>query len=329
MLVVYGDGTLIDAHVRDLPNYLTPGDVLVFNDTKVLPAALSGVRRARDAAGADISATINLVEPCGPDMWAALARPGKRLRIGDRIDFADGFAATVSDKRENGQTVLRFNKSGEALAAALDEFGAMPLPPYIARRRAADASDRETYQTSFAVGDPTSVAAPTAGLHFTPRLLSNIDQAGLIRETVRLTVGLGTFAPLKDEHLESGRLHAEWRSIDAEAADRINQARTNGQNCIAIGTTSLRSLESAATSDGMVHPVSGETDIFLRPGYDFRACDGLVTNFHLPASSLFMLVSALMSTQIMQAAYAHAIANAYRFYSYGDACLLLPNRSGA
>ena len=324
MLVVHSDGRLEDATVRDLPRYLSAGDALVFNDTRVIPAALKGVRPARNEMGSDVVVDVNLIQQLSEQSWLALARPGKRLKTGDKVIFADGLSATISEKREDGELVLAFSLSGEALHEAIETVGAMPLPPYIARRRAADETDRETYQTSFAGGDAKSVAAPTAGLHFTPRLLDEIDAAGIVREQVRLHVGLGTFAPLKDEQIAAGKLHEEWRQVTPDVADRLNRLRTNDQRCIAVGTTSLRTLESAASEDGIIHPVSGPTDIFLQPGYKFRAIDGLVTNFHLPESSLFMLVCAVMSTDIMQAAYAHAIAEGYRFYSYGDACLLLP-----
>ena len=324
MLVVHGDGRLEDATVRDLPRYLSPGDVMVFNDTRVIPAALKGIRPARDELGNDIPVDANLVERVDERTWRALARPGKRLKIGDKITFGEDFAAKVVSKLESGETVLQFDQSGMVLDAALDRFGAMPLPPYIARRRAADASDRDTYQTSFAGDDAKSVAAPTAGLHFTPRLLSEIDAAGITREQVRLHVGLGTFAPLKDEQIEAGKLHEEWRRVTPEVAARLNAARTDGKRCVAVGTTALRTLESATRPDKVIEAVTGPTDIFLMPGYEFRATDALVTNFHLPKSSLFMLVCALMGTEIMQAAYAHAVHENYRFYSYGDACLLLP-----
>lgn len=324
MLVVHGDGRLEDAQVRDLPNYLSAGDCLVFNDTRVIPAALKGVRPARDETGADVPVDANLVEPVDGLTWKALARPGKRLKPGDPIIFGEGFEAEVIEKTSDGETVLRFNRSGEALDAAIERFGAMPLPPYIARRRPADQSDRETYQTSFAGEEKRSVAAPTAGLHFTPRLLSEIERAGLVRETVRLHVGLGTFAPLKASQIESGRLHEEWRRVSAQTAAHLNEIRAAGHRCVAVGTTALRTLESSATPDRQIHESSGPTDVFLQPGYTFRATDALVTNFHLPRSSLFMLVCALMGTGTMQAAYAHAIAQGYRFYSYGDACLLLP-----
>ncbi|MEM1390751.1 MAG: tRNA preQ1(34) S-adenosylmethionine ribosyltransferase-isomerase QueA [Pseudomonadota bacterium] len=324
LLVVHGDGRLEDAAVRDLPHYLSSGDVMVFNDTRVLPAALKGVRGARDANGRDVPVDANLVERVNGNTWHALARPGKRLKVGDNIVFGDGFDSEVIDKLESGETVLKFAMGGTALDAALDRFGAMPLPPYIARKRAADAKDRETYQTSFASDEAQSVAAPTAGLHFTPRLLNEIDGAGILRDQVRLHVGLGTFAPLKDEQVEAQKLHEEWRRVTPEVAASLNRVRVGGKRCVAVGTTALRTLESAATTDKVIEAVTGPTDIFLMPGYEFRATDALVTNFHLPKSSLFMLVCALMGTEIMQKAYAHAVREKYRFYSYGDACLLLP-----
>lgn len=324
MLVVYGDGRLEDATVRDLPRYLDAGDHMVFNDTRVLPSALKGVRRARDKNGRDVDVDANLVERISPSDWLTLARPGKRLKIDDTIHFGNGFEAKIIGKRESGEIVLSFNVAGDALTKALDTFGAMPLPPYIARRRGADETDRDTYQTSFATGEAESVAAPTAGLHFTPRLLNEIDASGIVRERVRLHVGLGTFAPLQQSQIDAGRLHEEWRLVSDPVAARLNAARRNGQKCVAVGTTALRTLESAATPDGTIEAVCGPTDIFLRPGYTFRATDALVTNFHLPKSSLFMLVCAFLSTDVMQNAYAHAVSNDYRFYSYGDACLLLP-----
>lgn len=310
--------------MRDLPGYLKAGDVMVFNDTRVIPAALKGVRPARDDTGTDVAVDINLVERLSERQWLALGRPGKRLKPGDAIRFADGFEATIASKRPDGELVLEFTQSGTTLDQAIERHGAMPLPPYIARRRAADQSDRKTYQTSFAGDDAGSVAAPTAGLHFTPRLLTEIDAAGLRREQVRLHVGLGTFAPLKHEQIARGKLHEEWRHVSPAVAETLNLARAAGHRCVAVGTTALRTLESAAASDGQIEAATGPTDIFIQPGYRFRATDALVTNFHLPQSSLFMLVCALMGTEIMQAAYAHAIAEQYRFYSYGDACLLLP-----
>lgn len=324
MLVVHQDGRLEDAQVRDLPRFLSAGDQMVFNDTRVIPAALKGIRPARDAIGSDVSVDINLVERANQTDWLALARPGKRLRVGDCIRISDDLETRILDKRPDGDLVLRFSKSGADLDAAIDAAGMMPLPPYIARRRPADMRDRETYQTSFAGDDAQSVAAPTAGLHFTPRLLAEIDAAGIQRSDVRLHVGLGTFAPLKDEQIASGKLHEEWRQVTPAIADRLNTARSSGHKCVAVGTTALRTLESSATKDRVIEAATGPTDIFLQPGYAFRATDALVTNFHLPRSSLFMLVCALMGTEIMQSAYAHAIAQDYRFYSYGDACLLLP-----
>ena len=324
LLVVHGDGRLEDARVRDLPRYLSAGDTLVFNDTRVIPAALKGTRLARDSSGSDISIDANLVERVGPSEWRALARPGKRLKPGDRVIFGEGFEAAIVEKGDAGDIRLAFNLSGEALDLALDAYGAMPLPPYIARRRAADGRDRETYQTSFAGDEAESVAAPTAGLHFTPRLRDEIAAAGIDSETVRLHVGLGTFAPLKQSQLESGRLHEEWRRVSPEAAERLNAVRAAGRKVVPVGTTALRTLESSVGPDGQLIETMGPTDIFLKPGDRLQVTDALVTNFHLPESSLFMLVCALMGTDVMQAAYAHAIAQKYRFYSYGDACLLLP-----
>jgi S-adenosylmethionine:tRNA ribosyltransferase-isomerase len=324
LLVVHGDGRLEDAGVRDLPRYLNAGDVLVFNDTRVLPAALKGVRPARDEAGQDVACDVNLTERIDAANWRALARPGRRLKDGDTIVFAEGFTAEITGHHDGGEIGLRFSLEGDALTDALDRHGAMPLPPYIARRRPADAKDRETYQTEFAGEDAASVAAPTAGLHFTPRLLSECDAAGLVREKVRLHVGLGTFKPLEEKQLEENRLHQEWRRLTPETAERLNAARASGHRVVPVGTTAMRTLESCVDTDGILHPATGPTDIFLKPGDAVRGTDALVTNFHLPGSSLFMLVSALMGTDAMRAAYAHAIENDYRFYSYGDACLLLP-----
>jgi len=324
MLVVHRDGRLEDAFIRDLPRYLSAGDHLVFNDTRVIPAALNGTRFARDVTGSDVQVDINLVSQLSPTDWLALARPGKRLKIGDRIELSPDLSVAILKKHPDGELLLRFSKAGDALDQAIEHIGAMPLPPYIARRRPADTSDRETYQTSFAGDEAKSVAAPTAGLHFTPRLLSELDAAGLVRTHVRLHVGLGTFAPLKDSQVEAGKLHEEWRQVTPDVAKDLNETRRSGAKCVAVGTTALRTLESCTTLDGVIEPASGPTDIFLQPGYAFRATDALVTNFHLPRSSLFMLVCALMGTEVMQAAYAHAITENYRFYSYGDACLLLP-----
>lgn len=324
MLVVHADGRLEDATVRDLPRFLSTGDVLVCNDTRVLPAALKGVRPARDGVSRDVEVDVNLVERIGGRDWLALARPGRRLKEDDIIQFADGFSARIAGRREGGEIHLTFDRDGEALDAALDAYGAMPLPPYIARRRPADASDRETYQTRFAGEEAASVAAPTAGLHFTERLLGEIEAAGIRRETVRLHVGLGTFKPLEEKHILENKLHAEWRRMTPDVAARLNAARAAGHRIVPVGTTAMRTLESCANADGTLRAASGPTDIFLKPGDAIRATDALMTNFHLPESSLFMLVCTLMGTDVMQAAYAHAIREGYRFYSYGDACLLLP-----
>lgn len=326
LLVVHGDGRLQDAGVLDLPDFLSPGDTLVFNDTRVLPAALKGVRPARDGASQDVAVDVNLVEERADGRWLALARPGRRLKAGDRLVFAEDFAAEIAGRRAGGEIELHFETTGTDLTQRLDRHGAMPLPPYIARRRAADARDRETYQTRYAGEEAKSVAAPTAGLHFTDRLMDRIDAAGLKRETVRLHVGLGTFAPLDETALKENRLHEEWRRLTPDVAARINAARAAGHRCVAVGTTAMRTLESCADREGRLHPATGPTDIFIKPGDAIRATDALVTNFHLPRSSLFMLVCALMGTNIMQAAYAHAVQSDYRFYSYGDACLLLPGR---
>ncbi|WP_353255720.1 tRNA preQ1(34) S-adenosylmethionine ribosyltransferase-isomerase QueA [Hyphomonas sp.] len=326
LLVVHGDGRLEDAGVRDLPRYLTAGDVLVFNDTRVLPAALKGVRPARDGVSRDVNTDVNLVERIEGARWLALARPGRRLKTGDTIQFTEGFSAVIAGRLEGGEIELEFDRDGDNLIAALEAHGAMPLPPYIARRRPADASDRETYQTAFAGDEAASVAAPTAGLHFTPRLLAEIEAASILREMVRLHVGLGTFKPLEDRHIEENRLHEEWRRLAPEVAARLNAARRAGRRIVPVGTTAMRTLESCADEAGVLNAATGPTDIFLKPGDPVRATDALVTNFHLPASSLFMLVCTLMGTDVMQAAYAHAIREGYRFYSYGDACLLLPAR---
>lgn len=325
LLVVHGDGRFEDRHVFDLPLLLKAGDALVLNDTRVIPAALKALRMARDQDGHNVEVTLNLVEPLvQPGCWRALARPGKRLRKGDLLHIAQGFEAEITDKRADGCIDLAFNCIGVGLEAALERYGDMPLPPYIARRRPADAQDKTHYQTQFAGEEAASVAAPTAGLHFGDQLFTQIEKAGIGRETVRLHVGMGTFAPMTENHWQSGTLHKEWRRLDGQAADRLNAARKAGGRIVPVGTTAMRTLESAVTASGTLEAVSGPTDIFIRPGDPVQATDGLITNFHLPKSSLFMLVSALMGTDLMQAAYAHAIAQEYRFYSYGDACLLLP-----
>jgi S-adenosylmethionine:tRNA ribosyltransferase-isomerase len=307
---------LEDHVVSELPQLLRPGDVLVFNDTRVIPAQLEGRR-----GEARIGATLHKRE--GPRDWRAFVRNAKRVRDGDRIDFGAGVAAIAREKKPDGSILLSF-EGDEPVELLLDRAGRMPLPPYIAGRREADARDAEDYQTMFA-REKGAVAAPTAALHFTPRLVEALRAAGIGMETLTLHVGAGTFLPVKADDTEDHVMHSEWGRIDAAAADRLNAARAAGGRLISVGTTSLRLLESAAGEDGRIRPFEGDTAIFITPGYRFRAVDGLLTNFHLPRSTLFMLVSAMMGLETMQAAYAHAIASGYRFYSYGDASLLLPD----
>lgn len=325
LLVVRG-GELIDAHVRDLPEFLKPSDVMVFNTTRVLPAALKGVRPARDETGRDVEVDINLITPLGPDQWRALARPARRLKPGDPIHITERFQAHV-EAIEAGEITLHFNAAGEALRNLIHQHGYMPLPPYIARRRPADDDDRHDYQTRFAAGEAASVAAPTASLHFTDTLMQALDGHGIERHTVRLDVGLGTFAPLTEDQIATSTLHEEHRSVSAETASALNEARAKDRRVISVGTTALRTLESSLNETGAFIPSDGPTDIFLKPGDTLRATDALMTNFHLPRSSLFMLVCALMGIDTMQRAYTHAVEKGYRFYSYGDACLLIPERS--
>jgi len=310
------DGSEVSDHrVLDLPGLLRPGDVLVFNDTKVIPAQLEGRR-----GEASIGATLHKRE--GPREWQAFLRNAKRARTGDTIDFGAGVAASVLDKGEDGSALLRF-AGDEPVELLLERAGRMPLPPYIASKRATDEQDRADYQTMFA-REEGAVAAPTAALHFTPRLLDGLKERGVGRETLTLHVGAGTFLPVKADDTSRHVMHAEWGRIGAATADRLNAVRASGGRLIAVGTTSLRLLESAAGDDGIIRPFEGDTAIFITPGYRFKAIDGLVTNFHLPRSTLFMLVSALMGLDVMQSAYAHAIGHGYRFYSYGDSSLLLP-----
>ena len=319
MLLVAG-GTLTDHGVRDLPGLLRAGDVLVFNDTRVIPAQLDGVRRTFKGGEAKIGVTLH--KRLDLRRWQAFVRNAKRLVPGDRIEFANGVSALAQQRLPDGSFHLRFD-GDEPVEVLLERAGQMPLPPYIAGKRPADAADRSDYQTMFAQRDG-AVAAPTASLHFTPELVAAIDAAGIARETLTLHVGAGTFLPVKADDTDDHVMHAEWGRIDAATADRLNAVRASGGRIIAVGTTVLRLLESAADADGRIQPWEGDTCIFITPGYRFRAVDGLMTNFHLPKSTLFMLVSALMGLEAMQAAYAHAIAHEYRFYSYGDSSLLLP-----
>ncbi|NQV84621.1 MAG: tRNA preQ1(34) S-adenosylmethionine ribosyltransferase-isomerase QueA [Rhodospirillales bacterium] len=313
-LLAVGAG-LKDLNIADLPQFIRPGDVLVVNNTRVIPVRLTG----KKDSGTKIQVT--LLKPEAPGTWQALARPARKLHPGDRITFATGFSCVVAGKGQDGQISLAFAMSDTDLMAALDIHGAMPLPPYIKRNATGDAADRQTYQTMFAE-TPGAVAAPTAGLHFTPALKKAVEMAGGRIEQLTLHVGAGTFLPVKVEDTRDHIMHSEWGEITTTTADAINAARNRSGRVIAIGTTALRLLESAATEDGTVRPFSSETDIFITPGYRFKVVDALLTNFHLPSSTLFMLVSAFSGLDTMTTAYAHAIAAGYRFYSYGDACWL-------
>ena len=315
-LMVVSGSAISDHSVRDLPEMLEPGDVLVFNDTKVIPAQLEGRR-----GEASIGATLHKRE--GPREWQAFLRNAKRVRPGDTIEFGENVAASLVEKAEDGSGLLYFHGE-EPVELLLARAGRMPLPPYIASKRAVDEADRSDYQTMFA-REEGAVAAPTAALHFTPELLESLDARGIGREVLTLHVGAGTFLPVKSERIAEHKMHAEWGRIDAPTAARLNAARAEGRRLISVGTTSLRLLESAADESGAIHPFEGDTAIFITPGYRFRAIDGLITNFHLPKSTLFMLVSALMGLAVMKSAYAHAVRENYRFYSYGDASLLLPS----
>jgi len=306
--------TIEDRLVSELPTLLTRGDIMVFNDTRVIPARLSG-RRGQ----AKVEVTLHLRQADGT--WRAFARPARRLRPDDRIAFGGDFAARVVARHDGGEVTLAFDVDPEQFPAALRRHGAMPLPPYIRRPDGAVASDAERYQTVYATKEG-AVAAPTAGLHFTHRLLDALDRARILRTTVTLHVGAGTFLPVTAERAEDHRMHAEWGEIPAATANAVNRARSRGGKVIGVGTTSLRLLESAAAPDGTLGPFRGETSLFILPGYRFRVIDRLLTNFHLPRSTLFLLVCAFAGTARMKAAYAHAVREKYRFYSYGDACLL-------
>ncbi len=332
LLVVRPDGRE-DRIIHDLPDFLQPGDALVFNDTRVIPARLSGVRQRIGPEGeiltVEVEATLHHRD--APHVWSAFMKPGKRIKAGDRIRFgAVGDAAcdlgrldaTVEDKGEDGLVVLKFDLSGPVLDDAIRDVGVMPLPPYIAAKRAEDDRDRSDYQTVFAEHDG-SVAAPTAGLHFTPALLDAIRVRGVSTHAVTLHVGAGTFLPVKADDTADHRMHSEWGEVSQATAEALNAVHAAGGRIVCGGTTSLRLLESATGEDGVIKPFHGDTAIFITPGYRFRAVDVLMTNFHLPKSTLFMLVSAFAGLDVMRAAYAHAIADGYRFYSYGDGSLLL------
>jgi S-adenosylmethionine:tRNA ribosyltransferase-isomerase len=321
MLVVGEDGSLTHAVIRDLPDFLHKGDLLVVNDSKVIPARLHGRKIVPGADGPAIELLLH--RRTAPDRFLALARPARKLHGGDRLQF-DGFPAEVC-ARHGGDVEIAFALAGAALDAAIARTGEMPLPPYIARRRRADVRDVQDYQTVFARHEGSS-AAPTAGLHFTPELLAHLAAAGISRERVTLHVGPGTFLPVNAEDTSGHRMHSEWIRIDAATAERIVAARAHDRRIVAVGTTALRTLETAANDSGIVRPYEGETDLFITPGYRFKSVDVLLTNFHLPRSTLFMLACAFAGLETMKHAYAAAIAAGYRFYSYGDACLLFRPR---
>jgi S-adenosylmethionine:tRNA ribosyltransferase-isomerase len=311
-LLVVDDG-LFDRAIRELPELLQPGDILVFNDTRVIPARLFGRRDA-------VRVEVTLLCEEAPGRWRALAKPARRLKPGNTIAFAEGFGAEVVAK-DGGHVTLEFERGGPALRAQLERHGAMPLPPYIRRPPGGDPRDRADYQTVFARHDG-AIAAPTAGLHFTDRLLEALGRRGVLRATVTLHVGAGTFLPVKTADPRDHQIHSEWGQVDERAVTRIEAARAAGGRVVAVGTTALRLLETAAREAGRLRAFSGTTDLFILPGYRFQAVDLLLTNFHLPRSTLFMLVSAFAGCEPMTAAYKHAVAAGYRFYSYGDACFL-------
>jgi S-adenosylmethionine:tRNA ribosyltransferase-isomerase len=318
MLVVRGsDAPFEDRSVKDLPSLLSPGDVLVFNDTRVIPAQLEGRRADGEAKiGATLHKRMDLRR------WQAFIRNGKRVKLGDQIIFGGGVTAIAEERHSDGSITLLF-EGEEPVEMLLHRAGTMPLPPYIASKRGVDAQDLEDYQTMFAA-EEGAVAAPTASLHFTPRLVDALDVAGIGRAMLTLHVGAGTFLPVKADDTDDHQMHAEFGRISQATADQLNAARAAGGRIIAVGTTSLRLLESAVDADGVIQPFAGDTAIFITPGYRLKAVDGLMTNFHLPKSTLMMLVTALMGRERMMAAYQHAIAKEYRFYSYGDSSLLLP-----
>lgn len=315
LLEVFPD-RLRDGEVLDLPSLLQPGDLLVLNDTRVIPTRLHGKR-----GEANIEVTLH--KPADGNQWYAFARPGRRLRVGDTIDFADGFSAALLEKRDGGEVLLEMTSTTDALMDALHTHGEMPLPPYIERADGNRPADGENYQTIYA-RNAGAVAAPTAGLHFTDNLFGALNTHGIERTYVTLHVGAGTFLPIKSESIEDHRMHAEYGVLSAETAALINQTKAQGGHVVAVGSTSLRLIETAAQDNGEILPFEGETDVFIAPGYRFKAVDLFLTNFHLPKSTLFVLVSAFSGTERMKSAYAHAIEQAYRFYSYGDCCLLHP-----
>ena len=326
LLVVHADGRFEHAQVRNLPQFLETGDRLVVNDTMVIPARLHGRRAPRPGvAGGGPKVEVTLHKRLGPDRFLAFAKPARKLAAGDPVRFGETMEAVVAARGEGGEVELVFALSGADLDAAIAREGEMPLPPYIAGKRKPDARDQSDYQTMFADA-PGSVAAPTAGLHFTPELLAALVAKGIAEEKVRLHVGAGTFLPVTAEDTADHKMHPEFAMLSGETAARLNALRAAGGRIVAVGTTSLRTLESAAGEDGRLHAYADETRIFITPGYRFKAVDVLLTNFHLPRSTLFMLVCAFAGTDVMKRAYAEAIAQHYRFYSYGDACLLFRPR---
>ncbi|MCI4665563.1 MAG: tRNA preQ1(34) S-adenosylmethionine ribosyltransferase-isomerase QueA [Neomegalonema sp.] len=329
LLVSTPDG-LTDSSVAELASFLRPGDRLVFNDTKVIPARLRGLRRRSESA---VAVEATLIERLASDCWRALAKPGRRLKIGDQLEFTAETGgvtcvAAIDAKEEGGAVLLRFEHQGAELDAAIAQIGEPPLPPYIAARRAADAADRDDYQTIFAAKDG-AVAAPTAALHFDAAVLSTLEAAGVERSTVTLHVGAGTFLPIKTDRIADHKMHSEAGALDQKAADEINRTRAAGGRIIAVGTTALRVLETAARASGgagaKLAPWAGATDLFVRPGFEFHQIDGLMTNFHLPKSTLLLLVAGLIGQERLFSVYEHAIRKGYRFYSYGDASLLWPS----
>lgn len=322
--MVHEDGEITHRHFRDLPDLLASNDILSFNDTKVIAARLNAIRPPRVAGGPEVPLELTLHKRSGADEFRAFAQPARRLRSGDVLAFGHGLDARVLE-RQAGEVLLAFNLSGEALDRAIAEVGSMPLPPYIAKLRPPDSRDFSDYQTVYA-REAGSVAAPTAGLHFTTGLLDKLTAKGIGRVDLTLHVGAGTFLPVSAEDTDQHVMHAEYGCVSADAAARLNAARGGGGRIVAVGTTSLRTLESASTEDGLVHPFTDDTAIFITPGYRFKAVDALITNFHLPRSTLFMLVCAFMGLDTMRRAYAEAIEKEYNFYSYGDACLLLRPR---
>ncbi len=322
-LLVATSDSLTDAHSIDLPEFLNPGDRLVLNDTKVIPARLSGLRRRQGPDGAtEARVEVTLLEPQADSTWQALLKPLKKVRDGEALIFSDTLSAVV-ERRSEGTANLRFNLSGDDFDAALAASGAMPLPPYIAAKRAADEQDREDYQTVWAK-QSGAVAAPTASLHFDEALLTALDARGITRSFVTLHVGAGTFLPVKVDDITDHKMHAERGEITAQAAAEINATRAAGGRIVPVGTTAMRLIEAAAAEDGTLTRWQGATDIFITPGFKFKIADGLMTNFHLPKSTLMMLVSAFLGVERIREVYAHAIAEEYRFFSYGDASLMLP-----